>query len=619
WWSGFQVDVTDQDNSRASYGYFLVSGFTGTVGDDLDAADDGVLDQVPWTAILDSVAVDGGVAGDHFYGAEIVLPAFFDGASFSPGGASRLPNGVDTDTAADWVRNDWQGTGRPGLAGNLEPNEAVNTPGTLNTRALPAANPAILNEIVFDHAGGVDDSEFLEIFGDAGADYSSSWLVVLDGGGEVVALYGVGSTDPQGLWTTGYVTEELPDGTLTVLLVRDFTGAMGDDLDAADDGSLDLEPWSQIDDAVAFDPGSGGGATYSGVVLTASALGGASRIPHGVDTDAAADWQPNDFDGAGLPGSAALPGAGEAWNTHAAVNRTNGVDYYAGVDASTPAALRGSLHALIDDHQRFPYTASTTDTWDVLEEADQDPGDPGRVLTLYRNSSAAKAGGGNSVYNREHTWPSSYGFPDRDDSYPYTDCHSLRLADIGYNSDRGSRPFGTCSASCSERTTEVNAGHGGGSGVYPGNSNWLSGPDQNSGIWEAWGHRRGDVARSLLYLDVRYEGGNHGLTGLAEPDLVLTDDTSLIVRPGFNTTGTAYLGRLATLLAWHAADPPDDGERRRNEVVYRHQGNRNPFVDHPEWVACVFAEGAGEGCGVPPIFLDDFESGTTSAWSSTQP
>ncbi|MCF5932996.1 endonuclease, partial [Xanthomonas perforans] len=38
-----------------------------------------------------------------------------------------------------------------------------------------------------------------------------------------------------------------------------------------------------------------------------------------------------------------------------------------------------------------------------------------------------------------------------------------------------------------------------------------------------------------------------------------------------------------TLLAWHQADPPDDAERARNEVIFSFQGNRNPFVDHPEW------------------------------------
>ena len=37
------------------------------------------------------------------------------------------------------------------------------------------------------------------------------------------------------------------------------------------------------------------------------------------------------------------------------------------------------------------------------------------------------------------------------------------------------------------------------------------------------------------------------------------------------------------MVAWHQADPPDAAELARNEVIYSFQGNRNPFIDHPEW------------------------------------
>ena len=103
--------------------------------------------------------------------------------------------------------------------------------------------------------------------------------------------------------------------------------------------------------------------------------------------------------------------------------------YYDGADSSSPEALRQSLHAIIDDHQRFPYTSSATDTWDVLELADELQGDPGRIITLYRNAAFDKQGGGNNFYNREHVWPKSHGFPDNDVTvnYPFTDMHSLFL------------------------------------------------------------------------------------------------------------------------------------------------------------------------------------------------
>lgn len=253
--------------------------------------------------------------------------------------------------------------------------------------------------------------------------------------------------------------------------------------------------------------------------------------------------------------------------------------YYAGVDAGTPAALRLTLHETIDDHQWHPYTSTATDTWDILDQADEDPNNPNNILDVYLNGSFPKAGGGNDYYNREHTWPSSYGFPnDGMSNYPHNDCHHLFLVYDSYNSSRGNDPYGQCDATCTEKPTELNNDQGGGTGVYPGNSNW-----RTTGVWETWIGRRGDVARALLYLDVRYEGGTHGTTGVAEPDLILTDNASLIVTSTSNES-VAYMGMLSTLLAWHADDPVSDDERTRNEVVYGYQGNRNPFVDHPGFI-----------------------------------
>jgi len=271
--------------------------------------------------------------------------------------------------------------------------------------------------------------------------------------------------------------------------------------------------------------------------------------------------------------------------------------YYDPVDASSPATLRATLHAVIDDHTRFPYTAGTTDTWDILELADQDPSDSSRILDVYKNAVYPKQGGGNSFYDREHTWPKSYGFPDNTaTSYPHTDTHMLMLSTTSYNGARGNKPFGPCTSGCTDYATDVNAGQGG-----PGQANRT-----NGSRWETWIGKRGDVARALLYMDVRYEGGTHGITGASEPDLVLTDNASLIQTTGSNTSGLAYMGLLATVLQWHAEDPVSTHERLRNEVVYSFQGNRNPFIDHPEWASCLHlgeCETAGD-----VIFSHGFET-----------
>jgi endonuclease I/methionine-rich copper-binding protein CopC len=294
-------------------------------------------------------------------------------------------------------------------------------------------------------------------------------------------------------------------------------------------------------------------------------------------------------------------------------------NYYASVDATNATTLRSTLHVLIDDHTAYPYTSSTgTDVWDILESAEENPANPNQVLDVYRNRTYTKVvdrsgATGPTTYNREHTWPNSLGFNDlngldaNNNPYsPYTDAHMLYASASDYNANRGNKPYDTCSASCTENPTDVNNGGGGGTGVYPGNSNWVQGADGNTGTYEVWTRRKGDVARAILYMDVRYEGGT-AANGQPEPDLIVTNNRSLLmVTPSGQVAAQGYMGVLSTLLAWHNADPPDTQEQLRNDVVYSYQGNRNPFIDHPEYAACLWQN----TCNAPPpdsVFANEFE------------
>lgn len=331
WWTGFLPSNTLQNGSQTLL--LVETSVSITIGMDLDTNNDGVLDVTPWLSILDSVAVSDGGASDRFYaGAPVLLTSHPGPVTATVGGASRIPNGTDTNATGDWVRNDFDLAGIPGFPGTLGPNEAVNTPGSANTTTItPTITPPVINEFVFDHTGA-DASEFIEVKSSASADLSSYRLVVIDGDsgarGTVNNIFTLGVTNVNGYWDTGYLSGVLQNGTQTVLLVQGLgTLSVGTDLDTNDDGVLDSAPWITLRDSVAVSDGGAGDLTYAGApVLTQGidavglTVGGASRIPDGTDTDAVADWVRNDFEGDGLPGLTSTALTSEAINTRGAAN-----------------------------------------------------------------------------------------------------------------------------------------------------------------------------------------------------------------------------------------------------------------------------------------------------------
>lgn len=109
-------------------------------GTDLDVDDDGVVDASAGLTIIDSIAINDGGAGDRTYG-PVTLGVSYDGQAFAPGGASRIPDGVDTDSTGDWQRNDFDLAGIPGQTGTLVDGEALNTPGAENTAEAGGGDP----------------------------------------------------------------------------------------------------------------------------------------------------------------------------------------------------------------------------------------------------------------------------------------------------------------------------------------------------------------------------------------------------------------------------------------------------------------------------------------------
>ncbi|WP_194852351.1 endonuclease [Nonlabens antarcticus] len=252
--------------------------------------------------------------------------------------------------------------------------------------------------------------------------------------------------------------------------------------------------------------------------------------------------------------------------TFGIVESTQPKEYYISLNNLASPELEKAITIIIAETgvvREHTYADITT----ILKDADASPANSNKVWLLYnekerrdvkfQNSSISK-----DKWNREHVFPRSRGgyFDIEEDEiadgidvwvetsvdslrHGNSDAHHLRAADSRTNSSRSNKNFGL------------------GSTQY-------DGPEDSQGSWH------GDVARSVFYMTLRYNG-LQVVNGDPDPKLGL-------------------IGDLETLLEWHRQDPPDDFEMNRNNVIYEWQRNRNPFIDDPELAEFIWGNKAGE-------------------------
>jgi len=235
---------------------------------------------------------------------------------------------------------------------------------------------------------------------------------------------------------------------------------------------------------------------------------------------------------------------------------TEGFYYYQTVE---PSNYYGDANLLIGDVLRDElnqiitsgFTAlSYADAKTVLELSDQSLSDSTKVYNVY-NGLLVPAVWDSTSWHREHVWPNSRLGIERvteSSKNQGSDMHNLRAITPAVNSSRSDRFF-------SEGSGEADITDDG--GFYPGDAH------------------KGDVARILFYMAVKYEF------------LILTDD-GLLDESNHYTMEGVKMGKLSLLLAWHKEDPVDDFERNRNQKIFEAQGNRNPFIDKPEYVHLIW-------------------------------
>lgn len=231
---------------------------------------------------------------------------------------------------------------------------------------------------------------------------------------------------------------------------------------------------------------------------------------------------------------------------------SSGTDaYYVNALGKSGDNLRNALHRTISSGvTKLSYDA----VWNALKVTDQDPANSSNVILIYSGVSRSKTlnGGASGNWNREHVWAKSHGDLGTATG-PGTDLHHLRPEDVSVNAVRGNKDFDTGGASVSE----------------------APGCLTDSDSFEPRAAVKGDVARMLMYMAIRYEGGD------GWPNLEINRSVGNGTSP--------WIGNLSVLLQWNQQDPPNTFEKRRNDRIYAAwQYNRNPFIDHPEWAASIW-------------------------------
>ncbi len=204
-------------------------------------------------------------------------------------------------------------------------------------------------------------------------------------------------------------------------------------------------------------------------------------------------------------------------------------------------ALKNGLRTLISTNTNSSYDNAKLFMFQTADNVN------GTVRCIYTGHVYSISGSynGSSDPNTEHTYAQSW-FSSSQSSVKKADVHHLFPSRMQANSARGNLPLANVA---NHSTAEI----------FYSNEPWQSyrgGDGFGHTVWEPAPQSKGNVARALMYFYVRYN----------DP----------LIQGGVNM--------LPTLMVWHLEDPVDNAEITRNQAVYSYQNNRNPFVDHPEFV-----------------------------------
>ena len=242
--------------------------------------------------------------------------------------------------------------------------------------------------------------------------------------------------------------------------------------------------------------------------------------------------------------------------------------YYDSAYYLSGESLRVALHNIIKNHTAISYTQ----LWNAFQNTDKKPnnkvwdiysdipgGTPPYEFTFVSDQCGSYSSEGD-CYNREHSFPQNWF---NDTSPVYSDLFQLYPTDGYVNNKRGNLPYGDV-----------------GSASWTSQNGSKTGSCSNSGysntVFEPIDAFKGDLARSYFYIAVRYYGEAGNWPG---------SDMTIGAEP--------KPWAISMLLTWHANDTVSQKEIDRNNAIYNIQHNRNPFIDHPEWVWNIWGPNVG--------------------------
>jgi endonuclease I len=249
-----------------------------------------------------------------------------------------------------------------------------------------------------------------------------------------------------------------------------------------------------------------------------------------------------------------------AWNASLSAQQTA---YYQTALGKSGPTLKTALYNIIKGHsvQTWPLWTAFVSTdnkgnnkvWDMYSDK---PGATAPYTYSHITDQCGQYNAEGECYNHEHLWPKTYF----NDATPMAnDLHHIVPTDGWVNNKRGSLPFGETN---NNSYTSQNGSKVASSNSYAGYS---------GSVFEPIDSFKGDIARAMFYMSTRYQGEDNSWTNWPMANkAVLTSEA------------------VAMLRQWHANDPVSQKEITRNNAVQAIQGNRNPFIDYPQFVECIW-------------------------------